>query len=67
MKVAFALFFYAAAIILIYSGFAIPEAEGLNHHIAPVNTAELTAAMLIVMGCAFKLAGHLCLFASARS
>ncbi len=67
MKLALALFFYAAALTLIYSGFALPGSEGLNHHVAPQGDAEWLAALLIINGCAAKLLGHVLLFASARN
>jgi hypothetical protein len=37
---ALAFLFYAAALILIYCGFAVPGSDGLNHHVRPANDAE---------------------------
>jgi hypothetical protein len=66
MKLTFAIIFYAAALLLIYAGFAVPDSDGLNHHVRPRTDAEWLAALLIINGCAAKLMGHLFLFASAR-
>jgi hypothetical protein len=67
MKTALAVFFYAAALTLIYCGFAIPGADGLNHHVQPRGDAEWLAALLILNGCASKLMGHVMLFSTARA
>lgn len=67
MRGALAFFFYAAALTLIYAGFAVPGADGLNHHVRPANDAEWLAALLILNGCAAKLMGHVMLFSTARA
>lgn len=61
-----AMLFYASAIIFLYCGFALPGAEGLNHHIQPRGSEEILAALMILNGCAMKLAGHVMLFSTAR-
>jgi hypothetical protein len=67
MKTALAFLFYAAAITFIYCGFAVPGADGLNHHLSPQSDPELFAALLITAGCASKLMGHVMLFSTARA
>lgn len=61
-----AVFFYVAALALIYCGFAVPASEGLNHHVMPQTDAEMLAALLIINGCAAKLMGHVMLFSTLK-
>lgn len=67
MKLALAAIFYTAAFFFIYAGFALPGAEGLNHHVMPRGDEEILAALLLINGCAAKLMGHVMLFSTTRA
>jgi hypothetical protein len=66
MRLALAALFYIAAFVFFYAGFAIPGADGLNHHIRPQSDAEWLAVLLIVNGCAAKFLGHVILFSTSK-
>lgn len=66
-KIVLALVFYAAGLFLIYAGFNVPGSEGLGEHVRPQGDAEILAALLLINGCAAKLAGHVILLSTTRA
>lgn len=56
MKLVLIVLLTLASLVFLWSGMVLPGAEGLGHHVMPVNDTEMTAAMLMSLGCISQIA-----------